>query len=79
MTGDFTQTPGLVSAFEKETPLGRIATPGDIAEACLWLSSDKAFVSGENLQVNGGAFLRRMPTQEDIAASIATAQTGGQK
>ena len=73
MTSDYTQTPGLVQAFEAETPLGRIATPDDIAEACLWLSDQKAFITGINLQVNGGAFLRRMPTQQDIQASITKA------
>ncbi len=71
MTSEYTQTPGLVQAFEAETPLGRIATPDDIAEACLWLAHPKAYVTGINLQVNGGAFLRRMPTQQDIGASIA--------
>ncbi len=37
------------------TPLGRLATPLDIANACLFLSSDlSAYVTGIVLDVNGG-------------------------
>lgn len=44
--------PAMVAAT---TPLGRIATPNDIAEAALWLASNKAcFVSGTVLTVAGG-------------------------
>jgi NAD(P)-dependent dehydrogenase (short-subunit alcohol dehydrogenase family) len=36
-------------------PLGRIATPDDIAEAILWLASDRAqFASGTILSLSGG-------------------------
>ena len=38
-----------------ETPLGRIGTVRDVAEAVLFLASDKAsFITGEILNVNGG-------------------------
>lgn len=38
-----------------ETPLGRIGTPQDIADAALFLASDKAsFITGQVLGVNGG-------------------------
>jgi 2-hydroxycyclohexanecarboxyl-CoA dehydrogenase len=33
----------------------------DIADAALWLASDACFVTGENLQVNGGLGLPRLP------------------
>ncbi len=34
---------------------GRVGIPGDIAEACLFLASDKAgFITGENLTIDGG-------------------------
>jgi NAD(P)-dependent dehydrogenase (short-subunit alcohol dehydrogenase family) len=36
-------------------PLGRLGTPADVAEACLWLASPLAsYVSGANLLVHGG-------------------------
>jgi NAD(P)-dependent dehydrogenase (short-subunit alcohol dehydrogenase family) len=37
------------------TPLGRLALPLDIANACLFLSSDlSSYVTGVVLDVNGG-------------------------
>ena len=39
-------------------PLGRAGTPQDVAQAVLWLSSDKAsYVTGQNLDVAGGLML----------------------
>jgi NAD(P)-dependent dehydrogenase (short-subunit alcohol dehydrogenase family) len=36
-------------------PLGRMGTPGDVAQACLFLASEAAaFVTGTNLVVHGG-------------------------
>ena len=44
--------PGLVA---KAAPLGRVATPDDIAEAILWLASDKAsYATGAILRIGGG-------------------------
>jgi 2-hydroxycyclohexanecarboxyl-CoA dehydrogenase len=77
MTAQAKQVPGLFDAFLKSYPLGRIGTSDDIAAAAVWLASDECFMSGENLQVNGGLTLRRNPTAEEIAASVAQAsQTG---
>jgi 3-oxoacyl-[acyl-carrier protein] reductase len=37
------------------TPLGRIGTPEEVAEAVVWVASDRAaFVHGAHLDVNGG-------------------------
>jgi len=55
----------LRHAFEKEVPLGRIAQPEDIADAALWLAGP-AFVTGLNLQVNGGMFLSRFPRPSEL-------------
>ena len=66
MTQHAAATPGVVEAFEKEYPLGRIGTAEDIAEAAVWLASDACFMTGENLQVNGGLTLRRNPTRKEI-------------
>ncbi|MDT4832066.1 Glucose 1-dehydrogenase B [compost metagenome] len=46
--------------FEKEVPLGRLGLPADFANAVLWLSGP-AYVTGLNLQVNGGNHLSRFP------------------
>src|SRR3989338_5883455 len=41
--------------LQKETPLGRIATPEDIAKAVLFFASNKAdFITGQTLIVDGG-------------------------
>lgn len=73
MTSDAMAVPGLNEAFLAGYPLGRIGTPGDIAAAAVFLASDECFMTGEDLQVNGGLTLRRNPTNDEIAASIARA------
>lgn len=61
----YIETDGLVSAFEagilnredmqRRTPQGRLGTPEDIAEAALFLVSDKAsFITGITMYVDGG-------------------------
>jgi NAD(P)-dependent dehydrogenase (short-subunit alcohol dehydrogenase family) len=66
-------TPGLVDAFLPGYPLGRLNTAEDVAQAALWLASDEAFVTGQNIQANGGLTLRRNPLAKEIAASVAAA------
>jgi NAD(P)-dependent dehydrogenase (short-subunit alcohol dehydrogenase family) len=73
MTADATALPGLVEAFLPSYPLGRIGTSDDIAAAAVWLASDECFMTGENLQVNGGLTLRRNPSGDEMAASMARA------
>lgn len=44
-----------LNELKEETPLNRLGTPEDIAEAALFLCSDKAdFITGQVLGVNGG-------------------------
>lgn len=69
MAGDSFAIPEFVAAFEKEYPLGRLGTIKDIAAAAVWLSEDECFMTGQNLQVNGGVTLRRNPRFEEIGAS----------
>jgi NAD(P)-dependent dehydrogenase (short-subunit alcohol dehydrogenase family) len=39
-------------------PMGRLATPREVAQAIAFLASDAAsFITGETLNVNGGAFM----------------------
>ncbi|MEI8359026.1 MAG: SDR family oxidoreductase, partial [Deltaproteobacteria bacterium] len=43
---------------EGAIPLGRVADPGEVAEAVLWLASDQAsYVTGHDLMVDGGQIL----------------------
>lgn len=74
MTEKEMNMPGLLAAFVKEYPLGRIGTSDDVANAALWLASDESFVTGQVLQVNGGLTLRRNPSPADIAAAMKAAQ-----
>ena len=73
MTSDAKQVPGLFDAFLAGYPLGRIGTSDDIAAAVVWLASDECFMTGENLQVNGGLTLRRNPMKSEIDAAVAAA------
>jgi NAD(P)-dependent dehydrogenase (short-subunit alcohol dehydrogenase family) len=73
MTAEAMAAPGLEDAFAKEYPLGRIGTSDDIAAAATFLASDECFMTGQNLQVNGGLTLRRNPTADEIQASIVKA------
>lgn len=73
MTADAKQVPGLFDSFLSGYPLGRIGTSEDVAAAAVWLASDECFMTGENLQVNGGLTLRCNPTAKDMEAAIASA------
>jgi NAD(P)-dependent dehydrogenase (short-subunit alcohol dehydrogenase family) len=73
MTAAAKEVPGLFECFRERYPLGRIGTSEDVAAAAVWLASDECFMTGENLQVNGGLTLRRNPTGDEIAAAIAKA------
>ena len=47
--------PRAVAAVAATVPLGRLATPDDVAQACLFLASPGArYVSGTSLTVHGG-------------------------
>jgi NAD(P)-dependent dehydrogenase (short-subunit alcohol dehydrogenase family) len=72
MAGDSLKIPEIRQAFEAGYPLGRIGTIDDIADAALWLASDRCFMTGQNLQVNGGLTLRRNPTLAEMGAAFAS-------
>lgn len=74
MTGRAAGNPAVVGAFAREYPLGRVGTLEDTAEAIVWLCSDACFMTGENLQVNGGLTLRRNPTNAEIVAAVQAAK-----
>ena len=54
------ENPEFAKAYEYEIPLGRVGEPEDFANAILWLAGP-SYVTGLNLQVNGGNQLTRMP------------------
>jgi NAD(P)-dependent dehydrogenase (short-subunit alcohol dehydrogenase family) len=65
-----TQTPMTAAVFEQSdlpafraanTPLRRLGTPEDVAAAAAWLADPECFLTGEVLQVNGGASLLAAP------------------
>lgn len=48
-------TPENRGKFLANVPLGRLCTPQDVANACLFFASDESsFVTGINMEVDGG-------------------------
>ncbi len=58
MTGSLRENPELRQAVAASIAMQRVAEPEEVAEAIVWLLSDKAsFVAGSHLNVGGGGFL----------------------
>jgi NAD(P)-dependent dehydrogenase (short-subunit alcohol dehydrogenase family) len=54
--------PGVVEEYVENTPLGRAGTPEDVAAAVVFLCSPQSsWMTGEILDLNGGAHLKRYP------------------
>jgi NAD(P)-dependent dehydrogenase (short-subunit alcohol dehydrogenase family) len=50
--------PGWIDRLEAATPLGRAGTADEVAEAIVFLASDRArYITGQNLVVDGGSML----------------------
>lgn len=73
MTEGVFKNPALVDFFTDCFPLGRLGTSKDIAAAVAWLARDECFMTGQNLQVNGGVTLRALPTSKQRQAALQTA------
>lgn len=57
-----TMAPGVLEDYVENTPLGRVGTAQDVADAVLFVCSDKAaWMTGEVIDLNGGAHLKRYP------------------
>jgi glucose 1-dehydrogenase len=55
LTEAYYQHPGVLKAREEFTASRRIGTPGDIADAVLFLLSDRAsYINGSEIHVDGG-------------------------
>ncbi len=67
--------PGFEAAFRREIPLGRVGHPEDFANAVLWLAGP-AYVTGLNLQVNGGNQLTRFPYLSELPMGEETYGSG---
>lgn len=65
--GDFlARHPDFWETLGKKVPLGRAGTPADIAEAVLYLASDKAsYVTGATLCIDGGLTLPGIPEYDE--------------
>ena len=73
MTAAADAIPGIKEIYQSCYPLGRLGTSEDIAAAVSWLCSDECFMTGQNLQVNGGLTLRRNPTLAEVDAAAIKA------
>ena len=60
-----TDDPTVEAGFHRQTPLGRLGSPADIARCVAFLLSDEAdYVTGQCLGVDGGLSLRGIPEPE---------------
>ncbi|MGV0793326.1 SDR family NAD(P)-dependent oxidoreductase [Mycolicibacterium sp. XJ1819] len=62
LTAPAAAVPGVVEDYVENTALGRAGTPEDIAEAVRYLCSPRSsWLTGEVLDLNGGAHLKKYP------------------
>lgn len=62
LTAPAMDIPGVKDDYVANTPLGRPGTPEEVAAAVSWLcSSESAWMTGEVMDLNGGAHTQRYP------------------
>lgn len=74
MVAEAFKDPSYEATLRKEVPLGRIGEVEDFADAVLWLATS-AYVTGLNLQVNGGNHLTRFPYLHEFGSGDSTFDT----
>jgi NAD(P)-dependent dehydrogenase (short-subunit alcohol dehydrogenase family) len=78
MTAHIFDLPGAREAILEETPLARIGAIDDVVEAVSYLASDaSSFITGQNLHVDGGTSLRRLPRGPDFMRHMKEAAEKG--
>jgi NAD(P)-dependent dehydrogenase (short-subunit alcohol dehydrogenase family) len=68
MTEAFLSDERMHAIYSRESALGDLATPEQVASAVAWLASEDCFATGEILQVSGGAQLCRLPRGDELKA-----------
>lgn len=72
LNAELRAAPVLHDAFLERIPLGRSASPDEIAAAALWLASDDAaYVTGTNLLIDGGWAQTTYPDLRRILSQAA--------
>ena len=67
--------PGLVEDYADNSALGRVGKPEEVADAVVFLCSPKSsWLTGEVLDLNGGAHLKRYPDVLGHVMKLAEAQ-----
>ena len=66
MTEAFLADERIAEIYRKETALGALTEPGQVAAAVAWLAADDCFTTGETIAVSGGAQLLRLPTGAEL-------------
>lgn len=66
MTESFLGLNGFDTLYRRESALGALATPEQVAAAVSYLAAPDCFASGDILQVSGGAQLCRLPRADEL-------------
>jgi NAD(P)-dependent dehydrogenase (short-subunit alcohol dehydrogenase family) len=66
MVKSLTSNPVVFGGFLRETPLGRIVSPEEVANCALWLSVDATSMTGTSTILDGGMHLRRPPQPDEL-------------
>lgn len=68
MTEAFLSDQRISDIYSRESALGALVTPAQVASTVSWLASDDCFASGEIIHVSGGAQLLRLPRGDELKA-----------